>query len=393
MRREDVAYLTGEAGTAALAEVSRLPLTDASLVADVAAVRDRYGRHTTALVETTRLRRKAAVKFAGLDVSGWLFTDEALQQATTAVVARHRARRLAGQRVHDATCSIGTELAALQHTAEHVVGSDIDEVRLAMARHNLGPEIPLCRADALHPVSRGAVVVLDPARRSGGRRRFDPQAYLPPLDALAEVYRGRPTVVKCAPGIDFDAVRRIGFDGEVEVVSAGGAVREACLWSPALAAPGVRRRASVLDRGAAADEVLTDADPDGCGSGSPGRWIVDPDGAVVRSGLVRQYGARHGLWQLDPDIAYLTGDRLPDGVRGFEVIDRLPLREKVLRQALSALDCGALEILVRGVDVDPDAFRRRLRPTGTTSLTMVIMRMGTGNGSRTAAFVCRPSAG
>ena len=368
-----------------------LRLSDATLVADVTAVRDRHGEHTTALVQTTLLRRKAVAKFAGLDVSGWLFTDEALQQATTAVVARHRARRLAAQRVHDATCSIGTELSALRETAAFVLGSDIDEVRLAMARHNLGADVALCRADALHPVSRDTIVVLDPARRAGGRRRFDPQAYLPPLDALAEVYRGRATVVKCAPGIDFEEVRRIGFDGEVEVVSAGGAVREACLWSPDIAAPGVRRRASVLDRGAAGDEVLTDADPDDCGTGGAGRWIVDPDGAVVRAGLVRQYGARHGLWQLDPDIAYLTGDRLPEGVRGFEVIDQLPLREKVLRQALSALDCGALEILVRGVDVDPDALRRRLRPAGSVSLSVIIMRMGTGAASRAAAFVCRPS--
>lgn len=391
-RREDVAYLAGDAGRAALAEVARLRLTDASRVADIAAVRDRYGEHTPALVQTTLLRRKAAAKFGGLDVSDWLFTDEALQQATTAAVARHRAGRLSGQAVHDATCSVGAELAALRDTAAFVLGSDIDEVRLAMARHNLGAEIPLCRADALHPVSRGTVVLLDPARRAGGRRRFDPRAYLPPLDALAEVYRGRPTVVKCAPGVDFDAVRRIGFDGEVEVVSVGGAVREACLWSPPLAQQGVRRRASVLDRGQAADEVLTDADPDDCGTGPPGRWIVDPDGAVVRAGLVRQYGARHGLWQLDPDIAYLSGERLPDGVRGFEVIDEVPLREKALRHALSALNCGTLEILVRGVDVDPDALRRRLRLTGSASLTVVIMRMGTGTASRGTAFVCRPSA-
>lgn len=377
---------------AALAEVTLLRLTDASLVADVAAVRAKYGEHTTALVQTTLLRRKAAAKFTGLDVSNWLFTDEALQQATTAVVARHRAQRLAGQRVHDATCSIGTELAALRSSAADVLGSDVDEVRLAMARHNLGEDVLLCRADALHPVSRDTVVVLDPARRAGGRRRFDPQAYLPPLDALAEVYRDRATVVKCAPGIDFDAVRRIGFDGEVEVVSAAGAVREACLWSPALAESSVRRRATVLGRAVAADEVLTDADPADCGSGSPGRWIIDPDGAVVRAGLVRQYGARHGLWQLDPDIAYLTGDRLPDGIRGFEILDRLPLREKTLRQALSALDCGPLEILVRGVDVDPDALRRRLKPAGATPLTVVIMRMGAGVTSRATAFVCRSSS-
>lgn len=360
-------------------------------MSDVAAIRQRFGERTTALVETTLLRRKAAAKFAGLtDVSAWLFTDEALQQATTAVVARHRAGRLAGHVVHDATCSVGTELAALRDTATGLLGSDLDEVRLAMARHNV-PDVPLVRADALAPISRGAVVLLDPARRAAGRRRFDPRAYTPPLDQLAEVYRGRSTVVKCAPGIDFDAVRRLGFDGEVEVTSAGGSVREACLWSASLSQPGVRRRASVLGDDLRAAEHLTDAQPDDCGSGDPGRWIVDPDGAVVRAGLVRQYGARHGLWQLDPDIAYLTGDRLPAGVRGFEILDQLPLREKVLRQALSAHDCGAVEILVRGVDVDPDALRRRLRLGGTQSLSVVIMRLGTGASARASAFLCRPS--
>ena len=369
--------------------MARLPLTDARLLADVAAARARFADRAAALVETVRLRRRAASKFDGIDVSDWLFTDESLQQATAAVVARHRARRLAGRQVHDATCSVGAELAALRHTAAFLLGSDLDPVRLAMARHNLGPDLPLCRADALNPVSRDTVVVLDPARRAGGRRRFDPRAYTPPLDAVAEVYRGRATVVKCAPGIDFDAVRQLGFDGEVEVVSAGGSVREACLWSAPLAQPSVRRRASVLDRGGAPDEMLTDADGDDCGSGPAGRWIVDPDGAVVRAGLVRHYAARHGLWQLDPDIAYLTGDRLPRGMRGFEIIEQLPLREKILRQALSSLDCGPLEILVRGVDVDPDALRKRLRPAGGTPLTVVVMRIGAGSASRSQAFVCR----
>ena len=106
-------------------------------------------------------------------------------------------------------------------------------------------------------------------------------------------------------------------------------------------------------------EQITDAEPDDCPVAPAGRWIVDPDGAVVRAGLVRHYAARHGLWQLDPDIAYLSGDQLPDGVRGFEVLDELGYSEKRLRQALSARDAGAVEILVRGVDVDPDALRQQ----------------------------------
>ena len=159
--------------------------------------------------------------------------------------------------VHDATCSIGTELAALRGVAARVVGSDIDPVRLAMAQHNLGTGAGLCRADALHPVTRDAVVLADPARRGGGRRRFNPRDYQPALDRLLETYRDRALVVKCAPGIDFDQLGHFGFAGEIEVTSYRGSVREACLWSAGLAEPGVRRRASILDR----DEQITDADP------------------------------------------------------------------------------------------------------------------------------------
>jgi predicted RNA methylase len=336
-------------------------------------------------VETVLLRRRAADKLPG--TGEWLFTDEALQQASAASVASHRAQRLAGRVVHDVTCSIGTELAALRGTAARLVGSDIDPVRLAMARYNLGAAVDLCRADALHPVIRDAVVLADPARRGSGRRRFNPRDYQPALDQLFDVYRGRELVVKSAPGIDFDVVKRLGFYGEIEVTSYQGSVREACLWSAGLAEEGVRRRASILDRG----EQITDAEPDDCPVRPAGRWIVDPDGAVVRAGLVRHYAARHGLWQLDSHMAYLSGDQLPVGIRGFEVVQQLPFDDRRLRQTLSALDCGALEILVRGVDVDPTALRRRLALRGSRSLTVVITRVGSGAAARRTAFVCRPS--
>jgi hypothetical protein len=381
---DDVDYLGSEAGTQALGEVAERRLTDSTLVADIAWAHDRFGERSAVLVETTLLRRKAAAKFA--DPSDWLFTDEALQQATAERVAAHRALRLAGVAVHDATCSIGTELAALRNSAAYVIGSDINPVRLAMAARNVA-DVDLCRADALRPVTRDTVVVVDPARRSGGRRRFDPRDYTPALDGLLDVYRGRDLVVKCAPGIDFDVVSRLGFRGEIEVTSLAGSVREACLWSAGLAGDGVTRRATMLDTG----EGVSDADPGDCLVAPAGRWIVDPDGAVVRAGLVRHYGARHGLWQLDPDIAYLSGDRLPDNVRGFEVLEELNYSERRLRQALSTRDAGAVEILVRGVDVDPDVLRSHLRLRGSQPVSVVIARIGSGAASRATAFICRPT--
>ncbi|MFC7447387.1 THUMP-like domain-containing protein [Rhodococcus daqingensis] len=375
---EDVRYLTSADGVAALAEVDQLELSTRTHLADIGRVRARFADRSGALVETVLLRRRAVGKIDG--GRDWLFTDDALQQTTPSVVARNRAHRVAGRAVHDVTCSVGAELSALVGVASTVIGSDLDPVRLAMAQHNV-PGATVVRADALVPCTRDTVVLADPARRAGGKRRHDPAALQPPLPDLLEAYRGRDLSVKCAPGLDYDA---LDWPGEVEIVSLDGGVREACLWSPGLAGAGVRRRATVLT--ADAGWELTDAEPDEIPEREPGEWIVDPDGAVVRAGLVRHYAARHGLWQLDPRIAYLTGDAVPPGVRGFRVLEQLKYTEKALRQELARLDCGVAEILVRGVDVDPAVLRPRLKLRGSVPLSVVLTRIG-----RTpVAFVCAP---
>lgn len=365
----DVAFLRSEAGTAALAEVNALPFTDSSRLHDVGVARKLLGSRFGPVVETVLLRRRALSKLDSAD--GWLFTDDALQQATASPVARHRASRFAGRDVHDVTCSIGADLHALAAVARRCVGSDLDPVRLAMARNNV-PDTLVLRADALRPVSRATAVTADPARRdSSGRRKWHPQDFVPPLDELSEVYGGVDLAVKCAPGIDFAVAP---WADEIELVSLDGAVREACLWTRGLATEGVSRRATVIH--GADSWTITDAEPDDCPVAAPGSWIIDPDGAVVRAGLVRHYAARHGLWQLDERIAYLSGDTPPAGIRAFRVLEHGHYTEKSLKSLLKTRGIGRLEILVRGLDVDPNTLRKRLKLAGRDEATVVLTRVG-----------------
>ena len=386
---DDVAFLRGRYGEKALEVVSGMALTPSSMIADVEAARRRYAPHDAALIETVRDRRRAARKLR--DADQWLLTDDALQQATPSVVAAHRAAEIArcfpGAVIHDVTCSIGGEVVELasQEGIGGVIGSDLDHVRLSMAQHNrhvlgqLSTPTALLVADALTPTSTADVVIADPARRSGAGRVFRLDQLTPPLPDVLMTYAGRVVIVKCAPGLDYRALRnRFGFTGEVQITSLDGGVREACLWS----GPGIvdRTRATVLRTGgdaAVGGFEVSDDEPDDVDQHGPvGRWIVDPDGAVVRAGLVRQYAARHALRQLDPQIAYLTGEQVPLGERGFEVIEEVTTSEKALRKTLAAHDCGTLEILVRGLDVDPDALRKRLRLKGSRSLALVLTRVG-----------------
>jgi hypothetical protein len=378
----DVEFLRSAPGAAAVAGCATLPLTDATRIADVAAARRIAGAdHAAAVVETVVLRRKAASKVDCSDE--WLFTGDALQQASATPVARHRAQRLAARDVHDVTCSIGADLVEIARVAARCAGSDLDEVRLAMARHNCseaGVAPVLVRADALRPTSRGTVVVADPARRdSTGRRSWRPADFLPPLDELVDAYPGRDLAVKCAPGLDR---AEMPWADEVELVSLDGHVREACLWRGDIATTSTR--ATVL-RSDGTQWTITGDEPDDLPAAEPGQWIIDPDGAVVRAGLVRHYGARHGLWQLDERIAYLTGDTPPPGTRAFRVLEHGPYNEKTLRALLRKHEIGRLEILVRGLDIDPDALRRRLKLQGPAEASVVLTRIGRSP----FAFLCR----
>lgn len=173
--------------------------------------------------------------------------------------------------------------------------------------------------------------------------------------------------IKCAPGLDFQE-----WDGLVSVVSVAGGVKEACLYTPELS-EGLTREAIMIGPDQSVD-VLNDRHGGEVPAGDPGTFIIDPDGAVVRAGLVQHYAAREQLWMLDEHIAYLTGDRIPQGRSGFRLIEMVGLKQ--LKSALVAHDAGSLEILVRGVDVDPDQLRKKLKLKGNTPMAVICTRIG-----------------
>lgn len=369
---EEVAFLAANAQR--IAQVAPgLELSKRSVFADRAALEREFGGYARAVSVLIAAQRGAAGKFP----QHWLTDADAAQQATPRAVADVRAAKVAaaGARVvHDVTCSVGSEAPAFRNASVAWLGSDLDRSRLAMARFNLGPGAWLAAADALAPVSAADVVVADPARRADGRRITDPAKLVPPLPDLLEAYRGRELAVKCAPGIDYS-----GWDGLVSVVSLDGGVKEACLYTPGF---GRGREAVVIKRGFS--EHCLSTHPAHAPAGPPGRYIVEPDGAVVRAGLVNHWATRHGLWLLDEHIAFCTGDTIPDGYTGFEFLEAVPLKK--LKAALTARGAGSLEILVRGVDQDPDQLRAKLKLKGATPHAVVIARVG----DAAVAHICRP---
>jgi len=330
-------------------------------------------------LEQALLRERARAKHPRGAELWW--TGPALEQASSAVVAAHRALRYAGP-VLDLCCSVGGDLLALPDGS---TGVDLDQARLLLAQANaavLGRHVWLVRADVTAlPLPAGADVFVDPARRAGGRRVFDPRAYAPPLDTvLSWRDRVRSLGVKVAPGVDYAL---LPADLEVEVVSLRGDVKEAVLWAGA-ARTGHARTATLLPTG----EVLHDDPVAPPAVRPPGRWLLEPDGAVVRSHLVEQVVVQVDGWLLDETIAYISaGARVPTPYgRWFEVLEVMPFGLKPLRERLRAYDAGPLVVKKRGTAVEPDVLRKQLKLTGSTEVTVVLTRAA----GRQIAMVVRP---
>ncbi|ROS76832.1 SAM-dependent methyltransferase [Cellulomonas sp. PhB143] len=360
-----------------------------------------------AAMTQSRLRAKGREKF-GEFADGMLFTQAGLEQATRLVVAaRHAQRYLTAGVTHvaDLTCGIGADAMTFAGMGLRVLAADVDEATASVATVNLRhhPEAVVRHADGLtlDLAAEGVDgVYADPARRTrSGSRIVDPKAYAPPLDAVWAL-RDRVAAVgiKVGPGISHNGLPQ---DAETQWVSVDGDVVEAGIWFGPLAPDGPGRSALVLRQVTGPDgapTTLARAVRPGALSGGPddgpdlvpdvgavGQYLYEPDGAVIRAGLVA-YAAQdlHGRL-LDRTIAYVTTDA-PAPVRenglaaglatGYRVLDTMPFGLKRLRAYLRERGVGRLTIKKRGTAVVPEQLRKQLDLRGDGEGTIILTRVG-----------------
>jgi len=345
-----------------------------SLHAQTALRRTAAPEHVAAALTQVELRRKAVPKFGDL-AARMYFTPDGLEQATRLPVATHRAARLnaaASASVIDLGCGIGGDLIAFARAGVICAGVDLDPVRVEVAIANLAAldlaGAVMVRDATTVDTSPFAVAFADPGRRSARGRTFNVDDWTPPWPFVEELLR-RDSCVKVAPGVPHDL---IPHGVEAEWVSDHGEVKEAALWSGRLVT--TKRRATVIGNGGLA--TLTDEDDPGGAVRDVGGFLYEPDGAVIRAGLVTAVAAGVDGGLVDEHIAYVTSDasfRTPFA-RGYRVLEQLPYRERALRAALRERGIGRLTIKKRGVDVVPDQLRKRLALGGDDEATLVLTR-------------------
>lgn len=354
-----------------------------------------------AVLTQARLRAKAASKFEGF-ASRMLFTEAGLEQATRLRVAALHAGRFSRSgitHVADLGCGIGADALAMAAMGLTVTAVDADEVTAALASYNLAifetvtvvharaEEFDLAAgagataADVAAAAGVGAKdfgVYLDPARRTSGHSNTErltrSQDYSPSLDFAFGLAARYPTGVKLGPGFDRDL---IPAGAEAQWVSVEGDVVEMGLWFGSLAREGIARSALLLDA-SGSHEMSASGDSKDVDVGALGKYLYEPDGAVIRARLIGNLGRDIGAHMVSERIAYLTSDAdvTTPFARGFRILEEFPLDMKTLSRELHSREIGTLEIKKRGVDIDPAEFRKVLKLKGLGQATLFLTRLG-----------------
>ncbi|MEP6493759.1 MAG: class I SAM-dependent methyltransferase [bacterium] len=378
-------------GQELLRELATEPPTAQTEIRRITRLRERYPPELiSAALEQHSLRARARAKFAHAE--RMLFTPAGLEQASSDRMARHHASRYASfDSMADLCTGIGGDLIGFA-AERSVLAVDSNPVHARLSSYNASVNGVADRVTALCAdvcdlrvtdlVKIGAAFV-DPARRSD-ERRMRPGMSEPPLSwcfGLAE--RGVAVGVKAAPGLPTEVVPS-GW--ELEFVSEHRELKASVLWSPTLAT--TRRRATLLPN----QQTLIERPGAHVALGEPGSYLLDPDPAVTRAGLVEELGESLGsCWKIDPQIAFLTANhpmQTPFG-RTLAIESSQPWGLAGLRNELRRLDVGVIDIRKRGSAVDVDEVQRRLKLTGGRKATVVLTRVA----DRPWMFVCSELAG
>jgi len=373
MTPADLDFLTSPQGEALLNHLMSQDLSPKNHLALVTSLRKTYPiAHISPALTLIQTRQKAVAKFGDM-AHHLFFTPDALEQASDPMIRAYRAQKFVDRVVVDNGCGIGADSLAIAGMAQSVIGVDSDPVRIMMARLNverLGiSNIEFVVDDVTtRPLELSHAFFFDPARRDElGDRLFGVENYIPPLSTIYR-WDGHFGAVKVSPAVKLDELS--GYDGQVEFISVSGDLKEAVLWLDGAKSP----RATRITDGEMYHWDAPDFLPDTKPLSPPRAWLIEPDPAIIRAGLVQDMAEKWGLFMLDEQIAYLTGDQHPhnEWVRAWQIHDWMPFHLKKLRAYLRERHIGRITVKKRGSPLTPESLIAQIKPKGDNACTLAL---------------------
>ncbi len=362
----------------------------------------RPGLPVRAMAEQIACRKKAVQKLPSLSGSPLLYTRLSLEQSSGERAAAWKAGQMSGRSLIDLTGGLGIDSIFLARRFDHVVYCERDAVLAELAavnRRTLGITNVEARSGDCAEILAGFQddafdwVYVDPARREEGSRSIGLEAASPDVVRLHDLMlRKAPRVcIKASPALETAGLQeRLPALSSIMVVSVGGECKEILLMlerghdagrSPSL-------RAACLGDGVFEIGSHDGNSPERVVASSVGRWLYEPDAAIIKARLCADLAASLGIGFLNHTVDYLTSERFVEAFpgRSFMVEECLPFKPRAFRGELERLGIRGAAIQRRDFPLSPEQLRKQFRLRESSEVFLFFTRDASGG---LACLVCR----
>lgn len=334
--------------------------------------RSRFGADAPLILQQLELLQKAKVKAPELAATGWLFTRQSYEQASSAATALFKQTLLQGKQLIDLTAGAGIDGWYLHTQFERARLVELNEERAALLGHNFRntPQVEVLHATAEEEIDRikeGDLVYIDPDRRPGGQRVNGLEQSMPDILALLPQLRNKKTAVwiKSSPMLDINLLRnQLGSNTDIWCIAVEQEMKELLLHPDGnglLEAVRLDEGGQILhryseDAGENNEAVLVD-------EAQIGNWFVEPHVALIKSRLARTYAAQQG-WKAFNKVAdyYFHAEAGSDAEgRWFQIVQLWPYKPKLLPKWLKEAGITKANIAKRDFFIEVAALRKVLR--------------------------------
>lgn len=323
-----------------------------------------------AVVTLIKLRHKAKDKFRLAEKM--FFTADGQEQSTGEKIAEYLAERFGeGLQIVDLTCSIGGNLVYLAQK-NNLIAVDRNEANLFCAQKNaevygVADKIKFILGNAEENLLFGTdAFFMDPERAREGKTKTKSILNSSPNLALMlpEMLKITKNIgIKISPAFDYAEIKKLPEIPEVEIISEDNVCKVAMLWFGEFKT--CERRATMFV-GDKKYSFSNEADKKISISltAQPLAFIYEPNKAIIKAHLLDEICEKFSLAKLNPSIAYLTSDYLPenkDVCRVLRVIAFDKYSIKNVQKIIKNHNVLRANIISRGFPVSNEDLYKKLK--------------------------------
>ncbi len=329
-----------------------------------------------AIAEQIKNFNKAKLKFPSLSNLNLIYESVAVEQSSSEIAAKFKAKLFKGKKIIDLTGGLGIDSIFFSQKFAEVIYCEQKEILCKIFEHNLNElnikNIQINCGNSIEHLNSFKenyfdLIYVDPARRDKTKRIISLQNSAPDVVELQNLLlqKSPKVLIKASPALEIEeAIKQLKFVSNIFVVSIDNECKEVLILLDENHFEEIRINAVLLNSKNDEERIFTINHSEKFGkiiSDSVDKYFYEPDSAIIKSRLTYKIATEMNMKFINSSVDFLTSKILMEDFPGriFKVSEVQNYNAKKLKQFFKENKITKANISRREFPLSPDEIKTK----------------------------------